>query len=92
LYQTGKGNRPNGILGSVKILAIISNERQSRITKAALERFEQALANDSVVPIQLDPRLQQAMREGIESQAKELREQLAEYDAFRSQPGHQSDG
>lgn len=63
---------------------MIANERQYRITKAAAERFEEALAKGQEQRSDLDPRLQQAMREGIESQLEELREQLAEYDALRS--------
>ena len=63
---------------------MIANERQYRITRAALTRFEEALTNSSQEPSQLDPRLQRAIREGIESQVHELREELAEYDALRS--------
>lgn len=63
---------------------MIANERQYRITRAAAERFEQALNKDGEQPSDLDPRLQQAMWDGIESQLEELREQLAEYEALRS--------
>ena len=63
---------------------MIANERQYRITKAAAERFEEALAKSRQPRTDLDPRLQQAMREGIESQLEELREQLAEYEALRT--------
>lgn len=63
---------------------MIKNERQYRITKAAAERFEEALANGQEPRSDLDPRLHQLMREGIESQLKELHEELAEYDVLRS--------
>ena len=63
---------------------MITNERQYRITKAEAERFEQALARDEEPDAQLHPRLRQAMREGLESQLQELREQLAEYERLRS--------
>ena len=62
---------------------MITTERQYRITKAAAERFELALAHEEQ-GAHLDPRLRQAMREGIESELEILREQLAEYEALRS--------
>lgn len=62
---------------------MIANERQYRITKAAAERFEEALAKGQEPRSDLDPRLYQAMREGIESQLEELREELAEYETLR---------
>lgn len=63
---------------------MIANERQYRITKTAAGRFEEALAQGQDPRSDLDPRFQQAMRDGIESQIEELREQLAEYEALRS--------
>ncbi|MGH2355373.1 MAG: helix-turn-helix domain-containing protein [Chloroflexota bacterium] len=62
---------------------MIENERQYQITKAAAERFEEALAHADQHGAHLHPRLRRAMREGIESQLQELREQMAEYDALR---------
>ena len=62
---------------------MITTERQYRITKAAAERFAQALAHEEQ-GAHLDPRLRHAMREGIESELEILREQLAEYEALRS--------
>src|SRR5205085_9793917 len=62
---------------------MITTERQYRITKAAAERFEQALAHEEQ-GAHLDQRLRRAMREGIESELEILREQLAEYEALRS--------
>lgn len=63
---------------------MITNERQYRIAKAEAERFEEALAQGDESIMDLDPRLRRAMREGLESQLEELREQLAEYEALRS--------
>jgi len=63
---------------------VIANERQYRITKAEAERFEQAIAQGDGALDNLDPRLRQAMREGLKSQLDELREQVAEYEALRS--------
>lgn len=63
---------------------MITNERQYRITKAAVERFEDALAHGHEQGVHLHPRLQQAMQESLESQIAELREELAEYEALRS--------
>lgn len=63
---------------------MIANERQYRITKAEAERFEEALAQSDESISDLDPRLRRAMREGLESQLDELREQLAEYEALRA--------
>ena len=61
---------------------MIANERQYRITKVEAERFEQALAqleqSDRPEPFR------RIMRDGMESQLQELREELAEYDALRS--------
>lgn len=63
---------------------MIANERQYRITRAEAERFEEALAQSDESISDLDPRLHRAMREGLESQLQELREQLAEYEALRA--------
>lgn len=63
---------------------MITSERQYRITKAEAQRFEQALAHAEQQGAHLHPRLRQAMRDGLESQLEELREQLAEYEALRS--------
>ncbi len=63
---------------------MITNERQYRITKAEVARFEQALARSADQGAEIHPILKQAMREGLESQLEELREQVAEYEALRS--------
>ena len=63
---------------------MISNERQYRITSAEAERFEGALAVASEESAHLHPILRKAIRDGLESQLQDLREQLAEYEALRS--------
>lgn len=63
---------------------MITNERQYRITKAWVDRFahgaDQALADET----ELDPAMRQLYRDAYESQAHELREQLAEYEALQT--------
>src|SRR6266508_885505 len=59
---------------------MISNERQYRITKNQAERFEQALAQ--LEQSDRPERMRRIMRDGMESQLQELREELAEYDAL----------
>jgi transcriptional regulator with XRE-family HTH domain len=65
---------------------MIKNEREYRITKAQAERFEHALSElgASGGDPRLDPLLQKAEREAIQSQLEELHEQIAEYEALRS--------
>lgn len=63
---------------------MIANEREYRITKAAVRGFEEALARLDTVEAHLHPRLRQAMREAMESQLEELREQIAEYEVLRA--------
>lgn len=65
---------------------MIANERQYRITKAAMRRFEEALAalRASGPGPDVHPRVHQAMIEASESQRDELREELERYDALRS--------
>ncbi len=62
---------------------MIANERQYRITKRWLERFEQARTGVEQEGGDLQPRARKALRDQYESQIEELREQLAEYDALR---------
>jgi DNA-binding Xre family transcriptional regulator len=63
---------------------VITNERQYAITKAQAERFKQALA-DSGKPggKPLHPRASKAMREGLESQLRDLQAELSEYETLR---------
>lgn len=63
---------------------MITNERQYRITKTEIERFEKSLSQPTEQGKDLHPELQRAMREGLESQLQELREEVEEYDALRS--------
>ncbi len=67
---------------------MIANERQYRITKAALQRLEENLAaQDARNPSpDVDPRIHRAMREAIASEAEELRAQLHHYEQLRD--GH----
>ncbi len=67
---------------------MITNERQYRITKAAVEDFEAALARLETVEADRPLEMRQVMREAIESQLEELHEQVAEYEALRSGKVH----
>jgi ribosome-binding protein aMBF1 (putative translation factor) len=62
---------------------MITNERQYRITKEEAQKFAIALDEEERSATQLTPLLRTAMREALESQSQELREELAEYDAVR---------
>jgi DNA-binding XRE family transcriptional regulator len=62
---------------------VIANERQYRITKAAAQDFEEALARLEAAEGSRTPEIRRLMREGLESQLEELREQLAEYEGIR---------
>jgi ribosome-binding protein aMBF1 (putative translation factor) len=62
---------------------MISNEREYQITKEEAERFERAIQAGDRQGTDLDPLIRQAMREAMESQLEELREELVEYDALR---------
>lgn len=65
---------------------MITNERQYRITKAQLKRFEDDIAaHDARTPnTGVDPRLHQAMRDALASEADELRAQLEHYEQLRN--------
>jgi len=62
---------------------MIVNDRQYRNTKAEVGRFEVALAHADEQCRDLDPLLHKAMRESLERQVQELREELAEYGALQ---------
>lgn len=62
---------------------MITNERQYRITRRWLARFEGARASVAEQDENLPPRAQQAFRDQYDSQIEELRSQLAEYEALR---------
>lgn len=64
---------------------MITNERQYRIAKAELKRFEEAVAKNSEgnAGEDIHPRIRAAMDDALESEADELRRQLGEYEALR---------
>lgn len=63
---------------------MITNERQYAITKAQAERFKQALAGAGQQGGKpLHPRALKAMREGLESQLKDLQEEISDYEKLR---------
>lgn len=64
---------------------MITNERQYRITSAQLKRFEENLAAQEACEVSpdVDPRINQAMRDAITSEAEELRAQLHHYEQLR---------
>ena len=70
---------------------MIKNERQYRITKAQVARFDQALERlagqtpEGTACIQ--PRLRQAQEDALRSQRDDLQAELAEYDQLRE--GHE---
>jgi len=61
---------------------LIKNEKQYRISKAQVRRFEDALAELGAQkrPANITPRLWQAQREAAESQLQDLREQVDVYE------------
>lgn len=63
---------------------MIGNDREYRVTNAAIKRFEDALAQLEERSAERHPLLQQALRESIEGELHTLREQVAEYDVLRS--------
>lgn len=65
---------------------MVANERQYWITLEWAERFEDAVAELNPNESNLHPRIFQALVAGYKSQAQELREQLAEYEAKHGIP------
>lgn len=66
---------------------MIKNERQYRITKTQVEKFEVGLAllaNSQPPDEEVHPRLLKAQQDAMRYQIKELRAQLAEYDALQA--------
>jgi hypothetical protein len=63
---------------------MIASERQYRATRVAAQDFEEALARLDTVEAHRSPEMRRVMREAMESQLEELREELAEYDALCS--------
>lgn len=62
---------------------MITNERQYRISRSWLERFERARASADQDADNLHPRARQALRDQSDSQIEELRADLADYEALR---------
>jgi HTH-type transcriptional regulator/antitoxin HigA len=67
---------------------VITNERQYRITKTQLAHFDESLAaHDARGPsTDVDPRVHQAMRDAMVSEAEVLRAQIDRYEQLRD--GH----
>ena len=68
-------------------LAMITNERQYRITRNKVKSFERALAEfdaNAAQRAEVHPRLVQAEREAMEAQLASLREELEEYERLKS--------
>lgn len=61
---------------------MIKNEKQYRITKAQVRRFEESLAQlvTEKRPANITPRLWQAQRDAAQSQLEELRDQVETYE------------
>lgn len=62
---------------------MIANERQYRMTKAWAEKFVNGAASIDETGADLDSEMRQLYRDAYESQADELRAQLADYEALR---------
>ncbi|HEX6666387.1 MAG TPA: helix-turn-helix transcriptional regulator [Solirubrobacterales bacterium] len=64
---------------------MIANERQYRISKAELRRFEEALASqqDYVPSEGVDPRMRGVMAAALEGQAETLRNEIKRYEDLR---------
>lgn len=64
---------------------MIANERQYRISKAELRRFEEALASqgDYVPSEDVDPRMREVMAAALEGQAETLRSEIKHYEDLR---------
>lgn len=62
---------------------MIANERQYRITKEWIERFEHDLAAIDGLASHVEPAMDQLIRDGVKSQLEDLREQAREYEAIR---------
>jgi ribosome-binding protein aMBF1 (putative translation factor)/Zn-dependent peptidase ImmA (M78 family) len=66
---------------------MIKNERQYKITKAQVDRFEQSLQNfeeTTSVGKKVHPLILKAQQDALRSQLDELQEDLREYEALRS--------
>ena len=64
---------------------MIANERQYRITKAELRRFDETIAAQRQSPPGegVDPRIHAAIGDSLQSEAEELRSQIQRYEDLR---------
>ncbi|MBI3471073.1 MAG: helix-turn-helix transcriptional regulator [Candidatus Solibacter usitatus] len=69
---------------------MIKNEKQYRIAKAQVRRFEDALSELSLQkrPANITPRLWEAQRDAAEGQLRELREQVEAFDCLHAGRSH----
>ena len=65
---------------------MIENERQYHVSKKRMAQFEASLADlrNTPRPSNLPPRLHRAMRQSIESQLVDLRQEVEEYEALKA--------
>ena len=65
---------------------MIENEQQYLVTQKRIAQFEESLAGLLATPRpeKLSPRLHRAMRESVESQLADLRQEVAEYEALQA--------
>jgi ribosome-binding protein aMBF1 (putative translation factor) len=61
---------------------VISNEREYKITKSELRKFEQAAA-EYVPSSGVDPRMKKVMKDALGSMAETLREEIKRYEDLR---------
>jgi ribosome-binding protein aMBF1 (putative translation factor) len=68
---------------------VIKNEKQYRITRAQVRRFEDAVTElgSQARPANIVPRLWQAQRDAAESQLADLRQEVAAYEQLHSGRG-----
>jgi len=62
---------------------VIANEREYRITKSELRKFEDAAGKYEPGP-EVDPRMKDIMRDSLASMSDTLRQELQRYDELRS--------
>lgn len=62
---------------------MIANERQYRITKTELRRFEEAIEAGYTPSKGVDPRMRGVMDAALKSQAETLREEMQRYEKLR---------
>src|SRR5580692_215477 len=68
---------------------MIKNERQYRITKAQLERFSDAIKHvEAASDSGIDPLLKKAQFEALQSQFKDLQDELLAYEALQAGNAH----